>query len=701
MDKAKLRKIFIEEASEIIEKLDLEIVNLEENPSDKALLNEIFRGIHTLKGSANSFDFKRLGGFVHGFEDILDLYRRDDSAPTPEVVDLFLRSVDVIKEIFSYEINDLEGVPSDYEACLEGFKALLASPVPSQAQPPQCPLLANLATEFSLHATLGDSPLSLKEIETQRLLPLLQPSQKLYKITIHLDEDIYRRGQDHTLFLRLLRNLGTILYSHWDMSAIPPLEALEIDRSYIKGVTIYLASDHASEEVEEIFLFLEEYEYALEEVQALGVETSREVDIPSPATPKEESPLAPTPPQAPSKAPPAKGAPKPPAPSQEEKRSFVKIETSKLDELFDSIGELVIAQNSLGENEAIKALKKGSVGKNIETLSKITRLIQNRVMSLRMVPIRETFEKMRRVARDASKKVGKEVRLQISGEETEIDKNMVDALSEPLIHIIRNAIDHGIEEDSATRLAQGKPESGTVELRAYHRAGSIVVEIVDDGRGISRERVYQKALDRGIITPEEELSEAQIYALILQPGFSTAKEISDVSGRGVGLDVVRSSIEALRGRLEIDSSEGQGSRFTILLPLTLAIIDGMFVKSAGETFIIPTLSIVESFRPPREILHVVQGEGEFVNLREELLPIIRLNRVLELDEAMPEASESILVCVEGERGRVAILVDELVGRSQVVIKTLGKMFAHLQEISGGAVLGNGEIALIVNVDGLR
>lgn len=698
MDKAKLKEIFIEEAGEIIEKLDVEIINLEENPSDKNLLNELFRGVHTLKGSANSFGFKRLGEFVHGFEDILDFYRNASTPPKARAIDLFLQSVDVIKEIFELEIKEEEGLPSNYEPCIKAFKTLLESENEPQESSPMTPL-PDLAEEFGANQDLlEESPSDLKRVEGA-FLDSLPSGQRLYKITLCMDEDIYLRGQDHTTFLRLLANEGEILYSHWDMSGVPKLSMLEADNSYIKGVTIYLESPNEPSEIEDIFSFLEEYEYALEELKATPKKSEASTSPISevPTSSKEKAPSI-------GKIEPL-GAPrnevKTPSTPHEEKRSFVKIDTAKLDELFDSIGELVIAQNFLAENEAIKSLKGENLGKTIETLSKITRLIQNRVMSLRMVPIRDTFEKMKRVARDASKKVGKEIKLQLYGEETEIDKNMVDALSDPLIHIIRNAIDHGIEDDSEARIAQGKSEIGTVELGAYHKGGSIVVEITDDGRGINRTRVYEKALERGLIAPGEELSDTQVYGLIMQAGFSTADKISDVSGRGVGLDVVRSSIEALRGRVEIDSKEGKGSRFSIFLPLTLAIIDGMLVKSEGETFIIPTLSIVESFRPPKEILHTVQGEGEFVNLRTELLPIVRLNRALEIGSSMPDPSESILVCVENDGGRFAILIDELLGRQQVVIKTLGKMFSHLEEVSGGAVLGNGEIALILNVDGLH
>jgi len=356
--------------------------------------------------------------------------------------------------------------------------------------------------------------------------------------------------------------------------------------------------------------------------------------------------------------------------------------------------------SEMGENGKIKAIKDAEVTKTIENLSKITKLIQNRVMSLRMIPIRDTFEKMKRVARDSSKKVNKPIRLVLEGEDTEIDKTMVEALSDPLIHIIRNSIDHGIESSPTDRINAGKEEEGVVTLSAYHRGGNIIIEVRDDGRGINKQKVYQKALERNIIKPDEELSDAQIYGLIMQPGFSTADVISDISGRGVGLDVVRNAIEGVRGKVDVVSSEGHGSTFSIVLPLTLAIIDGMIVRCAEKIYIIPTLSITESFRPNEDAVHVAGGKEEFVQLRSDLLPIIRLNRVLELGGAMPNAWESTLVCIENQKGKFALLVDELVGRQQVVIKTLGEFFAKTEGVSGGAVMGNGEVALILNVEEL-
>lgn len=680
MSREKLKQIFIEEATEIIEKMDIDILNFEESPSDKALLNEIFRGVHTLKGSANAFNFSRLGEFVHHFEDALDFFRSSDMAPTSAHVDIFLEGVTVIKAVMAYEVEEKEGLPEGYETCLEKIRRILA--LGEEKVEEQSVTCKDLAAEFANENFL---PTPEHSIDEKSLLANLGEQEQLFKIVLKLDTDIYLRGFDHFLFFKNLSHVGKILCSYWSIPENDSLDTFDVERNEIKEVTLYLSSTKTVEDVADVFAFLEEEEFSVSLVEKVVEKSERakvsEVKVEEKIEIKEE-------------------VKEEKAKSVVAQKSFLKIDSMKLDELFDSIGELVIAQNYLGENGKIKAIRDAEVTKTIENLSKITKLIQNRVMSLRMIPIRDTFEKMKRVVRDSSKKVNKPIHLVLEGEDTEIDKTMVEALSDPLIHIIRNSIDHGIESSVEERVKAGKPEEGVVTLSAYHRGGNIIIEVRDDGRGINKQKVYQKALERGIIKHDEELSDAQIYGLIMQPGFSTADVISDISGRGVGLDVVRTAIEGVRGKVDIVSSEGKGSTFAIVLPLTLAIIDGMIVRCGDKIFIIPTLSITESFRPMQEAVHAAGGKEEFVQLRSELLPIIRLNKALELGGQMPHPWESTLVCIENQKGKFALLVDELVGRQQVVIKTLGEFFAKTEGVSGGAVMGNGEVALILNVEEL-
>ena len=678
MSREKLRQIFIEEANEIIEKMDVDIINYEESPSDKALLNEIFRGVHTLKGSANAFNFSRLGEFVHHFEDVLDFFRNSASIPDSNDVDLFLEGVNVIKETLLCEVDEKETLPQDYAPCLEKIRQILLNV--NKKEDTTASSTNDLSLEF------GNEAFGLETISAlcneEAFLEKLQGTEILYKIVLKLDEDIYLRGFDHFLFFKNLSHIGRILASYWSIPTGMEEEVFDVERNAIKEVTLYFASEKDAETVADVFAFLDEEEFLVQEVKVapLAVETGivQEHKAAAPVEEKDDKNSK----------------------SSVITKNFLKIDALKLDELFDSIGELVIAQNYLAENAKIKAIQDADVSKTIENLSKITRLIQNRVMSLRMIPIRDTFEKMKRVVRDSSKKVNKPIHLQLDGEDTEIDKTMVEALSDPLVHIIRNAIDHGIESSPEDRLKAGKSEEGMVTLRAYHRGGNIIIEVKDDGRGINKAKVYQKALEKGIIEKDEELSESQINGLIMQPGFSTADVISDISGRGVGLDVVQTAIEAVRGKIDISSEEGKGTTFCIVLPLTLAIIDGMLVRSNEKIFIIPTLCITESFRPLEENVHTAGGKDEFVQLRSDLLPIVRLNQVLELGEVNANPWESTLVCIENVRGKFALLVDELVGRQQVVIKTLGGFLAKTEGVSGGAVMGNGEIALILNVEEL-
>lgn len=741
MTKEELKAIFIEEATEIIEKLDIDIINYEENPEDKELLHELFRGVHTLKGSANSFGFTRLGAFVHLFEDMLDHYRDSDICVPADVIDIFFNAVDVIKETMWLEVDGNSSIPENYESTLEAIKQLLLNKnTDCEINIPVEPL-EDLASEFSdvsdvdtqvepqvedkvepqVEDTMEakvEEPLSEPEIQNDSV-PLgaeVAVGKNLYKVILKLDNDIYHRGYDHGRFFQLLSEKGTILQSNWTLPRIPSVDKFDAEVSYWGSVELFLQSEEDYDSIEEVFLFVEpeEYEIILENPLASEEETVIEEPVKTQdivldqvvsSTSEEKAPIEEIKEEVKKSTKKKSEDVKKPVKTagdshKDEKKSFVKIDTQKLDELFDSVGEMVIAQNFVAENNEIIKLNSPELTRTIDDLSKITRLIQSRVMSLRMVPVHDTFDKMKRVVRDASKKVGKDIEFKIEGEETEVDKTMVDSLSDPLIHIVRNAIDHGIEASAEERIAAGKDPKGQVHLRAYHKGGNIAIEMRDDGRGINKEKVYAKALERGIISEDDELSDQQIYGLIMQAGFSTADQISDISGRGVGLDVVRSSIEKLQGKVEIDSTVGEGSVFTILLPLTLAIIDGMIVKSAGDMFIVPTLSVVESFIPQKDIVHTARGKGEFVDLRGEMIPVVRLNEVLSINDSRPLIWESTLLCVESEDGKYALLIDDLVGRQQVVIKTLGKALSKLRGVSGGAIMGNGDIALILNIEDL-
>ena len=378
---------------------------------------------------------------------------------------------------------------------------------------------------------------------------------------------------------------------------------------------------------------------------------------------------------------------------------FVKLDTAKLDNLVDLVGELVIAQSMVVQNPDVQMINSLQLVRCLRQLSRITTDLQRNAMSLRMVPIRAMFYKMNRLVRDLAAQQRKQVQLVLEGEETELDRNIVEKLSDPLVHMIRNAVDHGLEHP-VDRVAQGKPELGTIRLAAAHQRGGIVIRIQDDGKGLDRGRILAKAIDHGLVKANANLTESEIFSLIFQPGFSTAERVTDLSGRGVGMDVVGRNIENLRGKVEIQSLPGQGTTFTILLPLTLAIIDGLLVGVGGDRYIIPTLSVRESFRPPPGMVTTVHGRGEMVSVRGRQTPLLRLGHYLGTASRAVKPEDGIIVVVESGDAARGLLVDELIGKQEVVIKSLGRAFRQQNLLAGSAVLGDGWVGLILDVDTL-
>jgi two-component system chemotaxis sensor kinase CheA len=378
----------------------------------------------------------------------------------------------------------------------------------------------------------------------------------------------------------------------------------------------------------------------------------------------------------------------------------VKVDTAKLDSLLDLVGEMVIAQSLVAQNVSELTAAGNQFSRNIAQLGRITRELQRVGMSLRMVPIRGVFQKMARVARDISAKHGKKVQFITSGEDTELDRGVVEELSDPLLHMIRNSMDHGIESPEK-RAAVGKPSEGKLQLRAYHQGGNIVVEIEDDGAGLNRDRILAKAVERGLVASGAVLSDQEVFNFIFAAGFSTAEKVTDLSGRGVGLDVVRRNIERLRGRVDILSTAGQGTVFKIALPLTLAIIDGLIVKVGEERYIIPTLSVRESFRPTADMITRVQNRAEVVNVRGRLIPLLRLHELFGIRSKSVEPAAGIVVVAQSGANVRCLLVDGLLHKQEVVIKNLNDMMVHKNRaLAGAAILGDGRVGLILDINAL-
>ena len=378
----------------------------------------------------------------------------------------------------------------------------------------------------------------------------------------------------------------------------------------------------------------------------------------------------------------------------------VKVATRRLDSLINMVGELVIAQSMVSRDLDGHIQTDQRLTRNVRHLDKITRELQELSMSMRMVPVQGVFQKMARLVRDLSRKAGKDIEFVMTGAETELDRNVVEAIADPLVHMVRNSVDHGVETPDE-RKGKGKPPQGRVELKAFHQGGNIIIEICDDGKGLNREKILEKAIANNIVKEGQELSDSEIYRLVFHAGLSTAEKITDVSGRGVGMDVVRKNIESLRGRIDIESTIDKGSTFSIRLPLTLAVIDGQIVNVGKETYIIPSVSIEHSTRPQPEQLKTVQGaRGEMVMIRGELLPLVRLYRLFGIEPEITEPCEALIVVVTDGDNRCCVQVDSLLGQQQVVIKSLGDYLGSIKGVSGAAIMGDGNVSLIVDVPGL-
>lgn len=379
--------------------------------------------------------------------------------------------------------------------------------------------------------------------------------------------------------------------------------------------------------------------------------------------------------------------------------SVVKVDTAKLDALVDLVGEMVIAQSMVSQDPALGSIQSPRLSRNMSHLGRIVNDLQRTAMSMRMVPIRATFQKMNRLVRDIAAKVGKQVDLQLAGEDTELDRTIIEEIGDPLIHMVRNSIDHGIEKPEV-RIAHGKPAMGVLRLNAFHQGGNIVIQITDDGAGLNEERILAKAIEKGIINENHQLSKQEIFGLIFAAGFSTAEVVSDLSGRGVGMDVVRSNIEKLRGKVAVDSTPGKGAVFTIYLPLTLAIIDGLIVAVGDEHYILPTLSVKESFRSKPDMISTVHERGEMVNVRGHLNPLLRLHELFNIKPKSTDINDGIIIVIESGNQQRCLLVDDLVGKQEVVIKSLGEAFKRNRALSGASILGDGRVGLILDVSSL-
>ena len=687
VDLSRFQDSFFTESAEHVETIESGLLALEQRPNDLDLLNRIFRGAHSIKGNAGMFHFTAIAELTHKMENILDDLRNEKMPVTPHVIDVLLRALDGLKSLLDAAqggeaadetaIHVLEG---ELEACQKGaiapaHEGSLAETGP-QGSPPQAATWRRVQIDWSA-------------------LP-----------------ELFQRGMDPAQIFKELHELGMVKVLHVRTDGLPALDALDPERCYLSW-KVELETDAPIGRIEEVFAFVRDgSELAILDCAPKKPEPYKRVgDIlveEGVVTPEQVAESL------------AKQKPlgeilveeKKASPQQVDKAlqkqqqlkknevASIRVDTEKIDKLINLVGELVITQSMITDlSEKFTLAQLPVLQERITQLERNTREIQERVMSIRMMPIGSAFHRFPRLVRDLAGKSGKQIQLVMSGEETELDKTLIEAIGDPLTHLVRNSADHGLElpED---RVAQGKSERGTIRLHAYHDGGNICIAVEDDGRGLNREKIIKKAVEKGIIADGSNMSDEAVYQLIFRPGFSTAETITDVSGRGVGMDVVKRNIEGLGGSVDIQSTMGKGSCLTLKLPLTLAIIDGMTVRVGQDNYIIPLIAVTESIRPKPNELQRIVGRGEVVNLRGEWVPVVKLYEAFTLTPDFTDPSQALLVIVETDGRRLAVLVDELTGQQQVVIKSLEQNYRKVEAISGATILGDGQVALILDVPGL-
>ncbi len=671
IDMSQFRAAFYVEAAEHLQYMEAALLQLENAPRDTELLNTIFRGAHSIKGASTTFGIDEVGRFTHVLENLLERLRDGIVDTTSELIELLLASVDIIDALVA-NAKDGSPMPENMEQVLSELRR-----VNGQA-----------STESSSKVSASDAVVT---------------PQSSYRVTLLPSREFFRFGQDPMLLLRELCELGTVIKNNLNDTALPSLAEIEPEQCYLSW-TLELATEKPERTIHDAFMFLDAGStYTVEPIQAttsspIGAEStsSTAAQTASVTEPTTESIEKPEKEVAENRS----GNDRRTAPTTAKaggENETVRVDRQRLDELINQIGELVIGA-SMVEQEIVSI----AGGRGLESMSglgKIVRDLQEMSLGLRMVPIAATFQKMNRVIRDVAKKVGKQINFVTTGDETELDKSVVDQISDPLVHMVRNAADHGIETPE-DRIAAGKPAEGVVTLRAYQQGGNVYIELIDDGRGLNRKRILAKAVERGLIAADTNLSDAEICNLIFLPGFSTAAAVTDVSGRGVGMDVVRRNVEALQGSVSVKSEEGKGSTITVRLPLTLAILDGLLVRLSDEVFVIPLLSVIESICVSANEIHSIVGVGEVISLRGEVVPLLRLHHALNIKANDQGDEQGLLVIVEDQGKRLALRVDDLIGQQQVVIKNLETNFRKVPGVSGATILGDGHVALILDIFGL-
>ncbi|MNV05638.1 Chemotaxis protein CheA [compost metagenome] len=736
-----IKVTFFQECAELLGDLETNLLALETGEGDIETINAVFRAVHSVKGGAGAFGLEDLVRFAHVFETLMDELRSGRKECDDVTVKTLLRASDVLADHIAaaqgtgapVDAARSAGLVAELEFLTHGQAAPAVAAAPVAAADEDDfgfkPLTLDLA-DFGAPAELPSLDLPALDLPSLDLPDLAAPSAAGWRIVFRPHPRLYASANDVSLLLRELTRLGQTSVE-LDASGLPSLDALEAEDAHLIW-TIDLTGDASEAAVRDVFDFVE-MDCDLSITALGGATPSAEISLPPPpvlvAAPAEPEfdiaallAKAAAPVEAPAPAPvvaapepmvvaaPAAPAPKPVVPAAPAAAPSapaavapvtIRVDLDRVDRLINVVGELVIQQAMLAQRVMESGLARSSdIALGLEDLELLTRDIQDSVMAIRAQPVKSVFQRMPRLVREVAEMTGKRVRLVTSGEDTEVDKTVVERLAEPITHMLRNAIDHGLESPEE-REAAGKPAEGTVRLAALHRSGRIVIEIADDGKGINRPRVRGIAVDRGLIAEDAVLTDDEVDNLIFLPGFSTAETITDVSGRGVGMDVVRRSIQALGGRISISSNPGKGSTFTLSLPLTLAVLDGMVVSAAEQTLVAPLSAIVESLTPRVEDIHHVGGHDAVIRFREEFVPMVDVGRVMGFREDATPLTGGVVMIVETEAGsRAALLVDAINGQRQVVIKSLETHYRHVDGVSAATILGDGSVALILDIDAL-
>lgn len=716
MDVSQYLEIFLDESREHLQNLNTQIMNLEQNPDDMDTVNEIFRAAHSLKGMAGTMGYKRMQNLTHDMENVFSEVRNGTIKIQPNMVDILFQCLDALEEYVNTiqetsdeGTNDNAAIIKLLNDCLNGG----GDAAPAEGGQPAeaaAPAEGEAAPTGDATGDLGDptqnwKAIKLDDSEVAVLQEAKNQGKNVFGLTVKVQESCILKAARAFLVFKSIEEAGEILVSN------PSAQDIE-DEKFEFNFSIICITERSLQEVLDGVKAVSEIEGAeggeIENPASMlknssGAEESAPQEAPKEEKKEETKPAVAAPaaakPAAAKPAANAAGGDKKPAVSKPIVNRTVRVDIEKLDVLMNLVSELIIAKNSLVSASNTDGEKAG-VNEHIEYLENVTTSLHESVMKVRMVPIESVTTKFPRMIRDLQKKLGKKMELYITGEETELDRTVVDEIGDPLMHLLRNAVDHGLES-AEVRKERGKPETGSIFLDAYQDGNNVVIEVRDDGNGIDAEAVKSKAIERGTITPEqaEQMTEKEIIQLLFLPSFSTAKVVTDVSGRGVGLDVVKSKIESLSGEVEVRSKLGEGSTWIIRLPLTLAIIQALMVVVGGEKYAISLNSIttIENISP-KEIKYV--QSKEVIHIRGNVIPLVRLNKVLDI-ESTKGPDDDLIVAIAKKGDQLAgLVIDELIGQQEIVIKSLGKFIKQSKMISGATILGDGEVALILDANAL-